>query len=292
MRITIPIMSAARSLIGFSSDFYWVDGQSVRTNYSLAVEQACSTGWNGWRCNMWRIQAPTSDEYGHAWFESAISNICDALGSSGTLVCVVGDQTYLNDWGDSGQTIYDTMDSIFVGHAASTGKPRVLAQIGNEPYIDATGTHAELDAGYAANALTAAAQVKADHPSCLLCMPPLGTFQTGALATAESTLDTNWAQMVSLFAGHGIFDYCAANLYQLTGSGSDALIVYGANALRANAATLGCNPIITEIGLHSPSASALQTTLKAAGSTPKIVWRVGAGDDFDLIATGAIAVPS
>lgn len=266
---------------GFSADFYG------GTDPASAMSALIANGFQGLPVSAYRIQAPTSDEYGHAWFETRIAEICDELGDDGYLICVVGDQTYLQTWADSGQTIYDTMDSIMTAYAAASGKPTVIVQIGNEPYIGASGTHAELDATLASRAIAASVQVKTDHPTVKTCMPPLGTFFT---ADPAGDLDTNWTEYISLFTGHSTFDYLAANCYPVNDLGD---VMYAAAALRNAAADLGVLPIITEVGIENGTSAEILAVLEACGADiPAVVWRVGPGDDYDLIASGAVEVPA
>ena len=283
--------------VGLNGDFWWYEsGGVVRTPASLAIEGACQAPYYGGLGNhYWRINSPTSEEYGTGWFETAIGNIGTALGRQAALVPVVADTTYLQDWPDAGARVYDTLDSIMAGLAAANAQCGVIVQIGNEPYIGATGTHAELDATLAARAIALSTQLKIDHPSIYTCMPPLGTMRNTTGPACEAQLDLNWAKMRALFAGHNTFDFTSANLYRFDNSGPDDDtnygIAYGGAALRANAAALGTIPIVMELGLHNPTQAGLLEAIVDSGCKRVILWKVGAPDDFDMIGGGAIEVP-
>ena len=284
--------------IGLGHDFYQYQGAN-RTDASLAVQAVFEAGsWQGLDAGLSRTNNLAADEVGKSWAEDAFTDISNYLGTSGAHVSVVAGNLQLETDPYSEDLFIAQADTIEAGRAAASRKCIQVYQLGNEPYVGASGTHAELNAQYASRVIALGRSIKAKYPTVKLCLPALGTFRMNTLQDCKDELDSNWATFVSLFQQHrGLFDLCAANCYRAdhdpVNDNTDALIVYAANALKTNAALLGCSPIITEIGLHNPDAEELAATLVAAGTDlPRIIWRVGAGDDFDLIAAGAIEVPA
>ena len=280
--------------VGFGSDFYQTSGAN-RTNYSLAVQAALAAGsWQGLATGLWRTQTLDASEVNKSWAQDAFTDISDYLGTFGAHFSVVADKLILQTDPYTEDLAMNQVDTVMTGRAAASKQCIQVFQVGNEPYIGASGTHSELNAQYAARAIALGKSIKSKYPTVKLALPAVGTFQGASLQACKDDLDTNWALYVSLFKGHGrIFDFATANCYRSTVDGTDALITYGAAALKTNAALLGCEPVITEIGLHNPDPTELAASVVAAGTDlPRIIWRVGAGDDFDLIAAGAIEVPA
>lgn len=291
----VALLPWATAPMGFSRDFYEYSGVD-RTDYSLAFEGACKSGWQGRLCRIGRTQTMDPSEVLTSWAEDAYTSICDYLGPDGLLITVVHDKLSFEDSPYTEDNALDQMTTIMTGHAASTGQPKVMAALGNEPYIGASGTHCELDSTYAGRVMDLAASIRSAHPTVLLGMPALGTFQESTVTLCKSTLEANWDLYISLFAGHGIFDATLANLYRWDGAAGDDTnrgISVGARYLREAAALLGCAPIVSEIGIHNPTALGLKQAMIACGTDlPQVVWKIGAGDDYDMIAAGAIAVPA
>lgn len=288
--------SVPSTLFGFCRDMYETSGPDFTDSW-LAFNGLVSGGFRGRAVNLMRGNSLTTaagELPDKAWVISAFANIFDLIGSNGMFIQVVSDALILES-GDYTTDARAIADSIYDGIAAASATPTVVFQVGNEPYIGASGTHCELNATYVSRVYEVVDAILGDHPTAVFAMPAIGTFQESTVALCKSSLDTNWAEYQSLFAGHGRFTYTTANCYRWDGQAGDtsnAGLVYGVNSLITNAALLGCSPIVTEIGLHNPDAAELANALNSVSRVPPLcVWRLGAGDDFDLIASGAVEVP-
>jgi len=283
--------------LGFSSDFYWVDGFGNRTEASLAVQGAIASGWQGYTINTWRTNRLASGEVNKGWAVDAFKNICNVLGGDGTLIHVIADNTYLEEEYDGGALALDNIATVVSGYTEATGKPAIIVQVGNEPYIGATDSHADLTSGYAIKCIALAASAKVLYPVIKTSMPPLGTFRLNTREDCVSGLYINWCELIALFKNHNTFDYCSANMYRFdhaaVGDNSNYGIRAARQALEAAAKILQVEPIVCEIGMLTPTTTGLIAMLTVAGKRfPTAIWRVGAGDDYDMIAASAITVPS
>lgn len=285
-------------MFGFSSDFYWVDGQSVRTPWSLAIEEAFSSGWGGKTPRIHRHNTMTSGEVGQAWAKDAIKNWANTVGDTGVLCPVVADETYLQDDNDNTLPIAH-VQTVVDGIALASATPEIWVQVGNEPYIGATGQHCILNQSYATNAIALAQAIKSAFPQVKTIAPPIGTFRSATVALCDADLRSNWASYCHYFKGHGgAFDYVAGNLYRWNvvtnpPDNTNKGVRKNRKVLEASALLLGLTPVITEVGLLTPTEASLNALLTVTGKRiPAILWKVGPGDSYDMIASGAISPPA